>query len=428
MAKKVIQARRLLKRRKIQSILQHWRGRQKKWIRSCDLRKEFVKGEKKPEYVRIPPSTSKIRQMPKYLYNCESEMYRHLIDMNNAGILEHKEIPKEKGKPESYYRPSKKYKFEPLKFFYEDILEECTAHNTYQFHNSTLFSPAISSKDLTLTESSILESSMQNIIESYSSVNLLFREIGLRRANEIWKKRLRSLDISPPTKLYIWIKLIGIHYLATLDYAEKNECYMRGEVPHVDIYIVTLMNNRNFEPPFPLYYHGIKSISKEWQLSFLKMMDSAFHRYLTLKDISFDKEKIDEELNKVNIVKIFDDTLSMRANAESFLIVNHPEFLPIFESKEPGEEIKSKNYDIWDASTLGFMEKEKTVGYKEQKSKPSFFDMNEFFSGVVNDELVDIEIEGTPDEVIEHVRCEKEKEFYNELRMLANTFEVPALD
>ena len=56
--------------------------------------------------------------------------------MTNFGILEHKEKLKKKGKPESYYRPSKKYKLEPLKFFYEDILENCSAHNIYQFHNS----------------------------------------------------------------------------------------------------------------------------------------------------------------------------------------------------------------------------------------------------------------------------------------------------
>ena len=82
--KKQIIAKNLLGRPNIQGIIAHWDNRTEEWFRSSILRQIFVKG-------------------PGFLYAYDSQLYRDLTDMVQAGLLENKKIPMEKGKPESYY-------------------------------------------------------------------------------------------------------------------------------------------------------------------------------------------------------------------------------------------------------------------------------------------------------------------------------------
>ena len=116
----------VLKKEKTQKILQYWVDKPKKWIQSCELRKEFVN-----KYSNIKPhavgyvdlgAMKQYSSKPKPLYNNDSSLYRDLSELVDLKILEkHWEILESKKShakregSKSYYRPCEKYKKEGIR-------------------------------------------------------------------------------------------------------------------------------------------------------------------------------------------------------------------------------------------------------------------------------------------------------------------------
>ena len=332
---------------------------------------------------------------------------KYISVMRKLGLLE-----------ESSYSLCEKYKFDPLKVWSKDMILNTSAYNILPNRNLTIFSPTISERKMIKGNGTQLKNGMESLIDGYGWINLHFRKIGLREAGRIWDKAVSSLNVSQQTKFYVWLRLVALHYLATLNYANAYDCHERGEIPHVDFDIVAIMKNRDFEPPFHLKFHRRK-INEDFQRRLIAVCEKAFDRYVKSIIPSFDRKRLDDDLkkNRKKILKIYHDTLSCRAQAENFIIVIHPEYLPLY-----GGDI-----EVFEASLRGYEKEEKTERLEEPKIYPSFFDITHFFEGLIEELLGMSSDSKMLSDVEYHYFCEEEQFFYRELRMLANAFEVPSI-
>lgn len=112
-------AEKILKSPETKEILSYWDDPNTQ-VRSCELRRKFVKGFQKfvlrTDLKYYDGENKKIvKKKPRMLFENDASFYRHLADMVACGILHKKPIPQTKGKPATYYRPSKKYRKEGLR-------------------------------------------------------------------------------------------------------------------------------------------------------------------------------------------------------------------------------------------------------------------------------------------------------------------------
>ena len=213
---------RLLRRKKIQSIMLIWKDNSQIWIQSAELRrklvlrfnKEWIYNEGRGDWVNL---TTKERCDKKPLpYVADGELYGDLKSLVEAGILENKQIPQEKGKDESYYRPTKKYWLEPIKLHFASLIKDRGVNHIYYGLDYLLLLP----KNLTTNE--FLKDMGENVVDMeraallektvfrfLHSIKLILMDAKLRKAKRIWQKKINDNNgIYSPLKLHLHVSLL----------------------------------------------------------------------------------------------------------------------------------------------------------------------------------------------------------------------------
>jgi DNA-binding PadR family transcriptional regulator len=384
MGKKVL-AKDLLKKTKIQENLLFWQKHPDKWIQSNEIRNKLVNGPKliiKSDGTYIEAETHKpYKTRPKTLYDFDSQLYHDMKDMVTAGLLDNKKEIQKKGKPKSYYRLSKKHKFEPLKIFYNNILFDCSESAIHPSKNLTLFFPRLD--ELNPYEKKKLYHLM--LEQNYDSISEYLKKVGLRIASEVWSKALKNNKSSKELKFYFWMKLILIHYLATISFDEIHHCFRLGENPHVDMDRIHNIKINEFTPPFNIGKFKIRFLP-ERQKELFNLFDKAFWKYLDELHIFVDKKKFNQQVNFSEVIfnRIIEKTLIKRAEAEFFICIIHPEHLSYFSLIEIGGEDTESALDIVD-SYIYRDDHKKLKSIKKETVKKSFFEVSVFFDGLEDD-------------------------------------------
>jgi len=253
----------LLKRHKIQQILQYWRKNPKKWIQSRDLRSELVKKyqdviSRKDGTFIDPKTKEEYKEKPKTLYNNDSELYRDLKDMVSSGLLEHKEVSQKKGKPKSFYRLSIKHTSEPLKIWHKDCIMNTSINNPIPTNNDLLFyfpNNAINIGNFSFIKEDIEKINIlsKEIIEILDKIKDIFIESGKRKAVNICKNVIEGFDMDDAFKEYFYICLIADFatdlHLNGYDFSQieenSKEKFMRSE-PSASIYKIIISAAEQF--------------------------------------------------------------------------------------------------------------------------------------------------------------------------------------
>ena len=213
---------RLLRRKKIQSIMLIWKDNSQIWIQSAELRKklvlrfnkEWIYNEGMKVWINL---TTKERCDKKSVpYVADGEFYGDLKSLVEVGILENKRIPQEKGKDKSYYRPTEKYGLEPIKLHFASLIKDRGVNHIYYGLDYLLLLP----KNLTTNEFSkdtgenladmervaLLEKTVSRFLHS---IKLLLMDTKLRKAKKIWQKKINDNDgLYSPLKLHLQVSLL----------------------------------------------------------------------------------------------------------------------------------------------------------------------------------------------------------------------------
>ena len=306
---KIIPAEKLKKRGKIQSILEYWNNNEKKWIRSCELRKEFVKKYKDKKYLIKTDEEYTKKNIKKPLYTYDSEFYRDLSKMKDVGILDYKEIPQKKGKPATYYRPGEKHRFDPMKIWHKDAVMNTPSNNIYSIVNTTFYLHGLSTKDLSKEEKLRLEEIKHKFDEYYWIIEQqILKKAGFRKANKKWEDFVNKQECTPFQKFLLWLILISSPIISEiygilLNKWEKNQD-LRIEKNTTDKYS---------------YNKDVKTIIDQWRCNFYDILGETISIYFAKKYPDFKKmisstisemrfNKILKSLN--NLIKDIDDILA----------------------------------------------------------------------------------------------------------------------
>lgn len=217
-------AARILKRNKIQKILQFWKNDPTRWVQSCKLREEFVKSyqnfahrEDDGRFYTFDRYSNEGRiydKRPMALYNNDSELYRDLKDMFGCGLLDKKEVKQKKGIPESYYRPSKKYRLEPLKIWHKDCIMNTNINNMVPTVSNLLFyfsNEGISVDHPSFTKEDFVKINTlsKKISESLNEITDVFISIGKRKAITICVDVIENFNLIDAFKEFFYICIIS---------------------------------------------------------------------------------------------------------------------------------------------------------------------------------------------------------------------------
>jgi hypothetical protein len=205
----------LLKKDKIRTLLSYWKNNPKNWIRSCELRDYFVNGNrniiKREDDLYYDSDNEEIlKEKPEALYRFDSELYRDLTDLKKTGILAHKEDDTGKGKPESYYKPSEKYIFEPVKSWHHDTIKNCPFQNILSTQDdlTLYFSNFSIEKDFTKKDVETIGLLGLELSLKFVEIDIALKKISERKANRKWKEFIDNFPINSETKLFLWIYFI----------------------------------------------------------------------------------------------------------------------------------------------------------------------------------------------------------------------------
>lgn len=323
----------------------------------------------------------------------QDTLHRYVIVMRKLGIL------KEKG-----YVLSEKHKFEPLKIWYTDLIMDCSLHHILNYGKFTFFYPNLS---LNKEEKGELKGLMNGGMVSYPYLITFFRKVGLRVAGEIWSRFVNKIEASPATKFYFWLKIIYIHYLASLKpfmIIEGEGDYRQEEILPIRMEIFMTLKKMHFEG-LPVELPPFKELH-EWQPQFKKLLESVLKRKYSF----FEEDEVSKYEKQFK--KVCEITLIERVKSDYFIVVVRPEILSYFYLKDVEGIEKEKAHYISEASEDAY---EPSLFHRDIISdKPEAFPyaVDELFKGL--------------DSGIIALGYKDKKELYDELQHLIDAFELPS--
>ncbi|MFE3845442.1 hypothetical protein ACFL1L_01090 [Thermoplasmatota archaeon] len=131
----------ILKKEKTQKILQYWKDKPDKWVRSCKLREHFVKDYQKNKHSSVyknksQEKTKSFNKNTDPIYKNDSQFYRDILEMKSYDILQSKKEVQKKGKPHVFYQPSKKYQEEGIRIENKSALNIFPKDQIIEFSNN----------------------------------------------------------------------------------------------------------------------------------------------------------------------------------------------------------------------------------------------------------------------------------------------------
>jgi len=211
----------ILEKPKIQRNLKCW-DNPKEWKQFGELNGELVKRNKKivkkggrmsdgyydSEHRRI------IKERPKPIYNYSSHLSKDLKQMVKFEVLEQerREVPQKKNrnkkKLESWYRPSKNYRYLPLKNKQIYIIHNTPVNQVLPRQYVTYYF-----QDEGLTVHDFKDDDYRQLRdiddEAFRARRILLEKVRDRKLSTIWCDKILNHDsIHPVSKLYMWLRLM----------------------------------------------------------------------------------------------------------------------------------------------------------------------------------------------------------------------------
>jgi len=290
-----------------------------------------------------------------------------------------------------------KDKLEPLRIYYKYFIETSSEKNIFNSRNLFLFNKKLSQKDLKKHEEVEIHKSINKLQEEYFKFCNCIWSIGLRKAGELWDEFIRKNKIDDNIKMYFWLEIIRIHYLATdrphLISGNYYYYYYRKE----NIYPISKVNIND------LKIHQYEKTSFPWSEKFTRLIRKASKRYYDKKIKDYYKEFMD----------LCHKTFNERLKVNEFITVLSPELISYSELSEKfPRELSHKMKNL-----LAFDE-------FKNKSIKNVNEIEEVFQISINP-LKEKEIFNKLEKEIIDLGFEDKNQFYDELRYLTDTFTCP---
>jgi len=286
-------------------------------------------------------------------------------------------------------------KLEPLRIYYKHFIETSSEKNIFNCRNLFLFNKKISQKELKEHEKVEIHKSMSKLQEEYFKFCNCIWSIGLRKAGELWDEFIKNNKMNHKNKMYFWLEVIRIHYLATdrPNFISRNYYYYRNE----KIFPISNVNIND------LKLHQYEKTYLPWSVKFTKLIRKASKRYYDDKTTKFYKKFMD----------LCNKTFNERLKVNEFITILSPELISYTELSEkfPREiSHKVKNLTAFDE-----------FNYKSNKK------VNEtegVFQISINP-LKEKDIFNNFEKEIIDLGFEDKNQFYDELRYLTDAFTCP---
>lgn len=131
---------------------------------------------------------------------------KYLNVMRKFGIIE-----------KNSYELSDKFKFEPLRIFQSNIINNTLIDNVLPIGNNTFYLLCLTYKDFTEEEIKTLLSHIYKINDYYSKIEHdILKKVGERKANIIWNEFIDNIDAHKLIKFLMWLLLIRDNILDNL--------------------------------------------------------------------------------------------------------------------------------------------------------------------------------------------------------------------
>ncbi|MBE3140711.1 MAG: hypothetical protein IMZ53_09030 [Thermoplasmata archaeon] len=203
--------------------MEMWKDNPEQWIRSAEIRKKLVLGFNE-DYIYndnlkqwLNKETGIKYDKKLLLYSADGHLYRDLKELVNKGILDKDKVTAGKGVDESYYRPSRAYRLEPIKLYYASLIEKKDINHIYHGLEYLLLLPEnlperkfLGKTDTTKNQEEIDDVARIILLEKIvkkclNSVRLLLLDARLEKAKMVWQKKINDGDdLYAPLKLHLW--------------------------------------------------------------------------------------------------------------------------------------------------------------------------------------------------------------------------------
>jgi len=274
----------------------------------------------------------------------------------------------------NYYNLTSFLKFEPTRIWYKDYIDSINSQQMILGENSTVFLKGLSHDAVERSEYKNIRKSMNILQETYFLFCQPLWKIGLRLANDIWIDFIKDINASGETKLFFWLEILRVHFLATdrwVFISERNGLYRLGFIHPIVFDLYSSLKLYKFE-----HSHV------PWSEKFTEL----FRKVIT----DLDQTELKRFKSKFNNVCI--KSLDIRIKNEDFITVLHSETL-----------IQAKHYEKLNKRDKKFLNK--------KSSKMIRLNKFDFFKGL--------------EQEIKNLGFYDKQHFYNELQYLANSFDLP---
>lgn len=289
------------------------------------------------------------------------------------GILEPKSLKKR-----NEYNLSAFFKFEPIMLWHKDYIDSIPPQQIILGENSAIFLKNLSRDNIDGSENKNIRKSIQDLKESYFKFCQSLWKIGLRLANEIWIEFIKNMDASNETKIYYWLEMLRVHFLATdrcFFIGKGDRRYRKGMIHPI---VLDLYSS--------LKFNEFKHSHVPWSIEFTKLIRKGVKEVNQNEILHFRRQ----------FNKVCKESLETRIKKEDFITIMRSETLIHYRHIEKLEKI------------------DKAMEEKTKKS-PKMLRLKkiDFCKGM--------------DKEIQDLEFTDRQHFYDELQYLADSFSFPML-
>lgn len=295
---------------------------------------------------------------------------------------------------------------EPLRIWFKSFIEHSPTKNILALENVTVFNKNIIFEGIQEKELSRIRDSLYDLQESHFKFCGSIWRIGLRKANDLWIDFIDKVEISNNTKMYFWLELLRIHFLATDRYITMEWSIKTGITEYGD-YRKGMVYPVNRDIIEPLKFHNYKKNLSPWTEHFTTLFHKVISKYYN-----------DEvETVKKDFFEICNSTLHIREKVNDFITVFRPEVVSYLS-------IRDQYRSIYGMDEVGKL-MESTRENKEPQTKPNTDNDLEDFLQEKWEPLKELNLfNGLNDEIIK-LGFQDVQHLYDELWYLADTFQMP---